>query len=53
MFSRPGTIPRAGSWADDQAAGWRAYRTGEDGEVDGIEVVCPCCVKGRRRGETE
>lgn len=25
------------------ARGWRAYLTGVEGEVDGVEVLCPEC----------
>jgi hypothetical protein len=32
-----------GTTAPDEAPGWKAYPTGEDGKVDGIETFCPDC----------
>jgi hypothetical protein len=32
-----------GETSDERAAGWRAYFTGGEGEVDGVEVFCTIC----------
>lgn len=39
------TCAECGTTAEDDAPGWRAYLTGEDGEVDGVEVFCPECAR--------
>ncbi len=37
------TCAECGTVADDGAPGWKAYLTGEEGAVDGIETFCPDC----------
>ena len=29
--------------SEEGARGWRAYLTGTEGEVDGVEIYCPAC----------
>ena len=31
--------------SEGTARDWRAYVTGEEGEVDGVEVFCPACAR--------
>lgn len=34
-----------GVTSEGSARGWRAFLTGEEGEVDGVEVFCPECAE--------
>jgi len=37
--------------SEGRARDWRAFLTGEEGEVDGMEVFCPECAREEFGGE--
>ena len=39
------TCAECGRESDEEARGWRAYLTGEEGAVDGVEIFCPDCAR--------